>query len=88
MLTPEFRENAMGAIWEISMVDDGAVFWLETGQRYVACRCPADALRRVERNTGLRGVAALRAAENELIEEARRRLADHEDLPLRLAYHD
>uniref|UniRef100_UPI0039EDFE0D hypothetical protein n=1 Tax=Bordetella sputigena TaxID=1416810 RepID=UPI0039EDFE0D len=70
------------------MVEDGAVFWLETGHRYVACRCTTDVLRRVERNTGLSGVAALRAAEDELVEEASRRLADREDLPLRLAYHD
>jgi hypothetical protein len=88
MLTPEFTEDAMGAIWEISMVEDGAVFWLETGQRYVACRCTADVLSRVERDTGLRGVAALRAAEDDLVEEASRRLADREALPLHLAYHD
>ncbi|ARP91163.1 hypothetical protein CAL14_13395 [Bordetella genomosp. 9] len=78
----------MGAIWEISVAEDGAAFWLETGCRYVACRCNADALRRVERHTGLKGAAALRAAEQELVEEAHRRLADHEALPLRLAYHD
>ncbi|CAM3707108.1 DUF1488 domain-containing protein [Bordetella sputigena] len=78
----------MAGIWEIAMVEDGAVFWLETGHRYVACRCTTDVLRRVERNTGLSGVAALRAAEDELVEEASRRLADREDLPLRLAYHD
>lgn len=78
----------MGAIWEISMVDGGATFWLETGHRYVACRCAAEVLRRVERGTGLTGVAALRAAENELVEEANRRLAEREALPLRLAYHD
>jgi hypothetical protein len=88
MLTPELLEGAMGAIWEISMIEDGATFWLETGHRYVACRCTAEVLRRVERDTGLTGTAALRAAEDELIEEADRRLADHEPLPLRLAYHD
>ncbi|ANN66394.1 hypothetical protein [Bordetella bronchialis] len=70
------------------MVDDGALLWLETGHRYVACRCTADVLRRVERDTGLTGVAALRAAESELVEEANRRLADREALPLHLAYHD
>ncbi|AOB30758.1 hypothetical protein AKI39_08725 [Bordetella sp. H567] len=70
------------------MVEDGAVFWLETGHRYVACRCTADVLRRVERSTGLSGVAALRAAEDELVEEASRRLADREALPLRIVYHD
>jgi hypothetical protein len=88
MLTLGLREDAMGAIWEISMVDDGATFWLETGHRYVACRCTAEVLRRVERNTGLTGAAALRAAEGELVEEASRRLADRETLPLKLAYHE
>jgi hypothetical protein len=77
----------MAAIWEISMVEDGATFWLETGHRYIACRCTGDVLRRVERSTGLTGAAALRAAENELVQEATRRLADHEAPPLRLVYH-
>jgi hypothetical protein len=88
MLTPELLEDAMGGIWEISVMDDGVAFWLETGQRYIACRCTAEVLRRVERGTGLTGAAALRAVQDELVEEASRRLADHEALPLRLAYHE
>jgi hypothetical protein len=76
----------MAAIWEISMVDEGATFWLETGHRYIACRCTREVLERVERRTGLTGAAALRAAEEELVEEASRRLAEREVLPLRLAF--
>lgn len=74
------------AIWEISIADTGVSFWLDTGRRYVACRCSADTLQRIERSTGLAGAAALRAVERELVEEANRRLAEHETLPLRLGF--
>jgi hypothetical protein len=43
-------------------------------------------LQRIERSTGLAGAAALRAVERELVEEANRRLAEHETLPLRLGF--
>jgi hypothetical protein len=76
------------AIWEISLAEDGATFWLEAGKRYIACRCTADVVRKVEQSTGLTGAAALRAVESELVQEASKRLADHEELPLRLAFHE
>jgi hypothetical protein len=75
------------AIWEISVAETGASFWLDTGRRYVACRCTADVLQRIERGTGLSGAAALRAVERELVEEANHRLADQEALPLCLDFH-
>jgi hypothetical protein len=78
----------MGSIWDIVLREDGATFWVEAGKRYVACRCGPDALRRVERKTGLTGAAALRAVQDELIAEASRRLADQEPLPLKIEYHD
>ncbi|OZI30182.1 hypothetical protein CAL29_19165 [Bordetella genomosp. 10] len=75
-------------IWEISVCENGAKFWLEDGRRYVVCLCSAEVLRKVEARTGLTGCAALRAAEGELIQEAHQRLLDHETPPLRLQYHD
>lgn len=75
------------AMWEIAVAENGATFWVEAGRRYVACKCDPEVVRRVEESTGLKGAAALRAAEDELVQEAKRRLADHEDLPLRLAFH-
>ncbi|MFC4274718.1 hypothetical protein [Achromobacter aloeverae] len=76
------------AIWEISISESGAKFWLEDGRRYVVCLCSPEVLRRVEARTGLTGTAALRAAQGELIQEAHQRLVDHEAPPLRLQYHD
>ncbi|OWT77237.1 MULTISPECIES: hypothetical protein [unclassified Achromobacter] len=76
------------AIWEISVSENGAKFWLEDGRRYVVCLCSADVLRRVEARTGLQGSAALRAVQGELIQEAHQRLVDQEPPPLRLLYHD
>ncbi|ALM83724.1 hypothetical protein [Bordetella sp. N] len=76
------------AMWEISVCANGAKFWLEDGPRYVACTCSADVMRKVEAHTGLTGSAALRAAQNELIQEAHQRLVDLEPPPLRLQYHD
>jgi hypothetical protein len=78
----------MGAIWEIAVAENGATFWIEAGRRYVACRCDAEVVHKVEARTGLKGAAALRAAEQELAEEAARRLAAHVALPLKLAFQD